>query len=183
MCVAEHFRSVVLRVQTDKWTATLPRIPMTIEEVKTVVGDRHREDELRMLQCLADDGSESTDKITQLDLTRELAQEAMSELQDERTAQVNLASILSAVRFKTLVATGVVPTKCPKKMRYARDSFWHMLECYDVGPLRQRGADAVSFLVAMARATLIKGRLNPIPYPQPNTAANPPPQRTGEAVW
>ena len=163
--VAEHFRAAVLPSQTVEWRANLPWIPMTMEEIKTTVGERHREDELKALQYLADSGSEAADIITQLDLTRELVQEAMDELRDERTAQVNLASILTATRFKTLTKSGVVPTKCPKKLCFSRDSFWHMLECYQLGPSLRRGVEAVPFLVLVERTTLLRERVNPIPYP------------------
>ena len=91
----------------------------------------------------------------------------MDLLRHERPAQVNLASTLTARRFKTLVASGVVPTKCPKTPRFSRDSFWHLLDCYDLTQDVARGDEVVPFLVRMARKTFQEGRINPIPYTGP----------------
>ena len=138
---------------------------MTTEEIKVVVKGKHQEDTLRALQRLANLGSEAADVITQVDPTREVVREAMRELRDERKAQVHLAGMLTASRFKTHVQQGVVPIECPTKTRFARDSFWHMLECYHLESQVRRGVAAAPFLVSMARTTLLEGRANLIPRP------------------
>ena len=128
--------------------------------------ERRREDDLLATQRLAAAESESADVITQLDPTRGIVSDAMNNLRGEREAQVNLAGIPTATRIRTLVPQGEMPTKCPKKLCYTRESFWHMLARYGLETRVARGTDAALFLVKMARGALLAGPFRPIVYPR-----------------
>ena len=82
---------------------------MATDVVHAFLAERRQEDELLMLQRPAGPGSESSDFTTQSDLTRAAAREGLDLLRGDRCAQVNLVGILTATRFKTLVAQGGRP--------------------------------------------------------------------------
>ena len=84
--------------------------------------------------------------------------EVLSRLQHEHAQQVNLASILSATRYKTLTMGRVYHMECPKTYRYT------MLECYNLREELLFGWEAAPFLSKMARATLIPTHQRRIPY-------------------
>ena len=108
--------------------------------------------------------------MNKLRLTREALKEAMYILGDQRAAQVNLSEIISAVRFKVLTSRGVFRTKCPKKLCFEKDSFTHMVRCYELTPWEAQGARVVPFLVKMARVALLERHHRVIPYPEEATA-------------
>ena len=63
--------------------------------------------------------------------------------------------ILSAQRYKTLAQDGMHATRCPLQACQEKDSFDHMLRCYDLERSVERGATAAAFLARMARKTQI----------------------------
>ena len=92
----------------------------------------------------------------------------MSMLRRERAAQVTLISILGGARFKYHFHGALVPTSCPR-MRGgnrcgAEDSYEHLLRCYGLRRRERVGADALDFLVLMARKTSpsVPGMVNPM---------------------
>ena len=162
--LAEHFRSVVIPQQGEQWRLLLPRVPLTTNELKEIMAAKADADERRALDALAERGSTSAGIIKYLDLTRELIREAFAILRGERRLQVNLARILGAARYKILTQGKVYHVKCPHTFCYERDSFFHMLECYQLVESVEVGVDAVPFLVKMARITLVPGGTMRIPY-------------------
>ena len=162
--LAEHFRSVIIPQQGEGWRHSLPRVPLTMEEIKAILVERENGDERRALDRLATKGSTSACIIKYLDLTRDLIKEAFEVLRGKRRPQVGLARILGAARYKVLTRGKVYHVKCPKKQCFERDSFWHMIKCYGLEESVATGVDSVSFLVKMARVTLIPEGTTLIPY-------------------
>ena len=162
--LAEHFRSVVIPQQGEKWRLNLPRIPVSTAEVKEKLQSKEEEDERIALRIMKDKGSTSAAILTYLDLTREIIQEAFKLLRGARRAQVNLAEILGATRFKILTKGKVYHVKCPRTYCYVKDSFEHMLECHSLQEEVRTGVEAVPFLVKMAKITVIPPNTKRIPY-------------------
>ena len=162
--MAEHFRAAILPNRLPGWAATLPVLPYTTGEVKELIENQCLSDEQGVLEQLMHLGSASAQILTQLQLTRGIVKEALQELRDERRAQCNLLEVLSAARYKMVTAQGLVDTHCPLRACRARDSFSHMLECYDLQEHVARGAASVPFLVRMARKTQILDLSTPRPY-------------------
>ena len=171
MRMVEHFRSVIMPSQGPDWRETLPMVPVSKEELRDRLREGQERTEFQVLSRLAALGSASADIIVhRLQLTREALREAMHLLSDNRAAQVNLAEIISAVRFKVLTGRGVFRTKCPHQLCFHRDSFQHMVECYGLTPWVAQGARVVPFLVRMAKTTLLARGHKTIPYPEEATA-------------
>ena len=143
---------------------SLPRVPLTTNELKEALLKRENRDELEALHRLADKGSTSAQIIRSLGLTRVLVHEAFVVLRGKRKLQVNLARILGAARYKVLTQGRVYHVKCPKTYCYERDSFQHMVQCYNIRDRIVPGADVVPFLVEMARVTQLADGAKPIPY-------------------
>ena len=162
--LAEHFRSVAIPQQGEHWRAGLPRVPLTTNELKDALLQRENQDEQEALGRLAEKGSTSAQIIRDLRLTRELIREALAVLRGKRRQQVKLARILGAARFKVLTQGRVYHVKCPRTYCFERDSFQHMVQCYGLQEDVVSGADAVPFLVKMARVTLPAEGVKPIPY-------------------
>ena len=162
--LAEHFRTVVLPQQGAGWTESLPRLPLTTEELKSLLSEKEQADEMAVLRELAAMGSTSAEILAYLQVTRPVIKEALAQLCHERQLQTNLAGILCATRFKILVNGRVYHTKCPKTMCYSKDSFGHLLECYSLQQEVLFGPDAVPFLVKMARTTVLPRGKQRIPY-------------------
>ena len=120
-----------------------------------MIEEGYRKDEQQVLTQLMALGSQSAAIICKLQLTREVVAEAIQALRDERRAQSNLLDILSAGRYKTLTKQGLMDTHCPLQACQQRDSFEHMIRCYDLEKGRKQGAEAVGFLIKMARKTQI----------------------------
>ena len=165
MSVAEHFRRAIVPQYIDEWNLTLPRLPCTTNELKEATSNRHQQDEQTILTHLAALGSVSAQIITKLQLTRGVVVEALQHLQNERRAQCNLLMILSAARYKMLTKDGLSDTVCPLTRCNERDTFEHMLQCYDLTTKVERGEAAVNFLIAMARKTQILDPKAPRPFP------------------
>ena len=162
--LAEHFRSVVIPQQGEQWRRSLPRIPLSTEELKRVLQIQEDLDERAALGELARKGSTSAEIIEYLALTREVVWEAFAVLRGERQLQVGLARILGAARYKVLVNNRVYHVKCPKTYCYEKDSFKHMLQCYGLTEMVATGAEAAPFLVKMARVTAVPKGTKLIPY-------------------
>ena len=162
--MAEHFRSVVIPQQGETWREELPRVPLTMNELKEVLCEREGRDERAAIKELARKGSSSAEIIEYLGLTRELVREAFVTLRGVRQLQVGLANILGATRFKVLTQGRVYHVKCPKTFCFEKDSFQHMLKCYGLTEHIAVGAEVVPFLVKMARITMIPKGTKRIPY-------------------
>ena len=156
--VMEEFRAMAPPTLGDGWTETLPRVPLSKEEMKQMIKQKHEEDELFVLRELAVLGSESAKIIIELQLTREIVAAAMAVLQRKRELQVTLISILGATRFKRAFHGVLVPASCPH-FRHGvlcgrEDSFSHLLDCYNLRSGIKKGAESIDFLVEMAKKTV-----------------------------
>ena len=96
----EEFRVATKRATEDAWAASSPRLPLTKAEVRGVIRGQMERDELTVLRQLARLGSMSAEIIALSQLTREIYKEALDALQHDRAAQIALASVLSANRFR-----------------------------------------------------------------------------------
>ena len=113
---------------------------------------------------LAGSGSASAILIIYLEVTRTIVSEAMYALSDDREDQQNLLDIIGASRYKTAREGRVSPTRRPKMYCNERSTFDHMLDCYKPRKEVQRGPEAVSFTVEMAKvARRPKGKA-PLPF-------------------
>ena len=128
-------------------------------------------DESAVMQQLTETGSVSASIVVCLGLTRAAVAEAYSALRDSREDQHNLTDILGATRFKTQHNGKMHHVKCPKRYCFSRDSFCHMLECYDLKEDFCTGPEAVPFLVKLAKRTKRPKDSRLIPYPEEVTAA------------
>ena len=142
----------------------LPCVPLTTSELKQLVAEAWEDDERRAMRQLSELGSVSASILTHLELTRSVVAEAYSALRDEREAQTNLVEILSATRFKTYRGSRVYHTKCARRLCFSMDSFAHMLECYSLLASVRKGAEAVPFLIRLARRTCREAGTMPIPF-------------------
>ena len=153
--VFEEFRLYALPQMGEHWAKTLPRVPLTREEVKTRLQAQLERDEKLVLRQLKDLGSESASIIIRLDLSRELIQAAMSILREDRPAQITLMTILGGTRFKYAYQGLLIPTSCPRMRGGERcnqqDSFDHLIFCYALQTQLKTGLESVPFLVTMAR--------------------------------
>ena len=166
MVLAEHLRTFVIPAQGSNWHETLPRIPCAKAETKNLLDQQQKADERRAMNQLSALGSESATIIKELDLTRDLVAEVMNTLKDEREAQVNLFTILSATRFRTFCNKQMLPTQCPQPGCTQRDSFHHLIKCHQLTTSIEPGADAAALLVHLARNTKTRERPRPW-YPSP----------------
>ena len=112
-------------------------------------------------------GSQSAAIVCRLGLTRPILVEALQTLRDERRAQSNLLAVIGATRYKTITKTGLADTQCPLLHCRKKDSFDHMIQCYDLEPVEEHGNNAVQFLVKMARKTQILDEQAPRVYEAP----------------
>ena len=151
---ADEFKAVVIAAMGDNWAATLPRVPLTKEEVKTLLRARQEQGEQKVIARLAALGSDSARIITDLVLTRAVVREAMRDLKEERAAQVALATILGGTRFRVFHNNRRLATRCGK-CRHIEDSFEHLIRCYDLQAEYRVGAQSVDFLTKMARKAVL----------------------------
>ena len=154
LLLADHFRQFVLPSLPKEWHRQPPIIPRTHSEIKDLIRTKHLQDERRVIDLLSNLQSDSATIISQLNLTREIIREAMTLLRGEREHQVNLFRILSATRFRILTKGGLLPTICPRPGCFRRDSFWHLLQCYQLTNSVECGVFAVPFLTYLARKTV-----------------------------
>ena len=167
MVLAEHLRTFVLPAKGSDWYDRLPRIPCTKTEIKNLLDQQQKADEQQTLYQLSALGSESATIIKELELSRELIAEVMNTLRDEREAQVNLFTILSATRFRTFCDKQKLPTQCPRPGCNQRDDFHHLIRCYQLTNSIESGADAAALLVHLARNTQTKEKSRPWYSPSP----------------
>ena len=144
---------MVIPQQGEAWRDMLRRAPPTTDDLKGTLEGKADADEKRALSALAARGSTSAGIVEYLDLIRELIREAFAVHRGERRVQVNLARILGAARFK-----------CPRTYCYERDSFAHMLQCYQLVESVVVGADVAPFLVKMARVAMVSEGTKRFPY-------------------
>ena len=155
--IAEEFRSLTQPGLGATWRRSLPAIPLSKLEIKALLKTQYETDELKALDLLKELGSDSAGVITGLQLTREIVSIAIAELKHDHRAQINLLRILSGVRFKYAAYGTLVPIQCPNSF-YGRqcrkeDSYEHMLACYGLDALAQKGPLAIPFLTKMAKRT------------------------------
>ena len=149
---AEEFRHATEAIMGERWFEDLPKVPLTRAETLQLIRRQMDRDELMVMRQLATLESESATIIVDLKLTREVVQEAFSVLRGDRAAQVTLASILGATRYRIYSHNKRLPTRCGK-CKVRQDSFAHMIHCYALEEDVARGDQAVKFLVKMARIT------------------------------
>ena len=155
---SEELRSVLLSTLKMDWGITLPVAPLTKEEVRDLVRNRHNRDELAVLRILATLSSESTNTITNLDISREMVKAALAGLRDNHKAQINLLNTLSGTRFKYPFQGILVPTCC-RNIRGGRecgaeDSFERMIRCYSICMPTEKGPEYIDFVTDLAVRTL-----------------------------
>ena len=167
LSLAEHYRIAILTKQSPQWLQKLPAVPLTATEVKEMIAQCQQRDELRVMAQLVQLGSQSAAIVCRLGLTRPILVEALQTLRDERRAQSNLLAVIGATRYKTITKTGLADTRCPLSRCRKKDSFDHMIQCYDLGPIEEHGTNAVQFLVKMARKTQILDEQAPRAYEAP----------------
>ena len=164
--LAEHLRTVVIPQQGQSWRRQLPLVPLSKTELQEIIRKRHRNDELVTMKKLAQLGSISACIITYLELTREIVAEIWVNLENDRGAQTNLAAILSATRYQYYQKGRILHVKCPKRHCYHKDSFLHMLDCYNLAQHVRKGPAAVQFLMRVAKATILNEDIRRIPLPE-----------------
>ena len=165
--MAEEFRSIAMPKLGLKWQETLPGIPSTRDEVKSIILRRHRQDELIVFRLLSSLDSESAVIITRWRLTRDIISAALAELQRTHKAQINLLSIICGTRFKYYKFGMLVPTKCPHE-RYGvicgrEDGIEHLLKCYSITERERNEIETVDFLVDLALRTRPSNPKGPVP--------------------
>ena len=166
LSMAEHYRIALLSRQSPQWASTLPVVPLTTTELKQMLAQCQQRDEIRVMAQLVQLGSQSAAIVCRLGLTRSILVEALQTLRDERRAQSNLLAVIGATRYKTVTKTGLADTRCPLR-HCERDSFDHMLRCYDLAASEEHGVGAVPFLVKLARKTQILDEHSPRVYEEP----------------
>ena len=159
----DEFKKVVIKAMGSKWEEALPRVPLTKEEVKSLLRTRQRRDERKVLGRLAELGSTSAAIITELRLTRETVKEAMRSLQRDRAAQITLATILGATRFRVYHGGRRLATRC-SNCRHVEDSFHHLLRCFNLTEDYQTGAQSVDFLTKMAKRAIARSPGTSLPF-------------------
>ena len=161
--MSDHFRSVVVPRQGEQWRLQLPRAPVTTDEPELKLERNWHQDELRPMERLADLGTASAQIIAYSELTRAVGPEAFKQLGAQRRLQVNLAEILGATRYKILIKGLFCPATRPRTYCFARDTFDHVLECYNLADRVERGPNATPFPVQMAKVALLPPRGRRIP--------------------
>ena len=154
---AEEFRQAALPLLgRNEWIRSLPRVPLTKEELKAHVENCMQGDETLHIKRLADLGSESAKNIMRLKLERSFIKEAFRQLRGEHPAQITLATIPCGTRFKYPFQGLLLPTECPNKRRSdlacgAEDSLEHLIACYGLKKHVGTGVASIEFMVKMAR--------------------------------
>ena len=151
LILADPYKQFVLLWQLPRWGQQVPVLPCTSSEIKQLTRQTYLRGERRTLDRLGDMDSESASTISYLNLTREAANEALSQLRDERPRQVTSLSGKLATRYRIITKEGLVTTTCPRPRCGRRDSFWRLLSCYDLMTSAECGAFVAPFLVYMAR--------------------------------
>ena len=66
---SEELRSILLSTVRSDWSEGLPAVPLTKEESRSLVQQKHQKDEMAVLKILATLQSESTNTIIGMDIT------------------------------------------------------------------------------------------------------------------
>ena len=147
----EHYEQFVFPAIPQAWLLSAPRSPYASEEFKGIINQQFRHDERKVIDLLGELDSESASIISYLDLTRGALSEAVDRLKGDRLQQVILLTILAATRFRVITKGGLVPTACPHPGCGAKDSFWHLLHCYELETSVECGPYVAPFLIYLAR--------------------------------
>ena len=131
----------------------MSRTPWTSGDVKGMLEGRMRTDEFATRGHLRANASEPGTILRHVKPTRPEMREAYAILRVNRAAQVSLASLLAATRFKCIFDGNLHPTRCPR-WRGREGSFDHMLTRCGLLVGGVRGKTEVIFLVDVARRAL-----------------------------
>ena len=101
-----------------------------------------------MFQHLMSADSASAELIVRLQLTRQIVKEAYLKLQNDRDAQLTLARVIGATRFKYAHGGHLLSVICPNCQRET-DSYTHMLQCFFIQDEGAPGIGAIDFLVGL----------------------------------
>ena len=160
---AEELRVLAVQALGQTWEAALPRVPLTRGELRELLKARFLKDEQAVLKQLAGLGSQSEGIITALELTRGIIKEALHRLRGDRAAQITLAAIISATRFRIYRHGRPLATRCGN-CRVREDSFTHLVVCHSLQNEVQKGAQSVDFLVDMATAAVLTPPGSSVPF-------------------
>ena len=125
------------------------RLPPTKGEIREVIYSRLERGEALIFKQLVSFDSVSVSIVVRVKLTRCIVMEAYRQLRSNRQAQVVLTKVLGAARYKFPHMGHLLAVKCPK-CRRERDSFLHMLRCYDLQEGGATGVHAIDFLGGLA---------------------------------
>ena len=167
-CTRYRLIAHVLRGLSKEGLRRIPRIPLTTEEVKERLRATYERDELKVVQLLASQGSLSCTILRNWRLSRPVIRQTLIDLHLCRQAQVALASVITATRFKfydKLVtgATVRVPTQC--RICGQMDGPEHLLTHVKGEMPVGCPEDLVAFLVNLAEVARARNPQTPTPYP------------------
>ena len=145
----EEFRLYLATDENETDVGLVPRVPLTKTEIRQVLYTQLEQDELIMFQHLMGVDSTSAEVIVRLRLTRQRMKEVCLKLQNDRDAQITLARVIGATRFKYAHGGHLLAVKCPK-CRREPDNYTHMLQCYAMQDEEAPGIGAIDFLVNLA---------------------------------
>ena len=117
-------------VQSDAlsdWQANWVRVPLSREEIRTLIATRYEEDELKAIKILEQGWSASGNISHAVGLTRHIIKQALNELPHSRKCQTMVCSIICATRFKYVLEGKLTPVACGKCGR--RSTFEHLVSC------------------------------------------------------
>ena len=120
-------QALIAKGGLGRYRSVLPRVPLTLDEVREAVKIRYETDGLKVIHMLEKNGSQLGSIFHSLGLTRDTIQQALDALDDCRQEQTMLCGILCATRFKIARRGELYSTRCARCG--SRDTFWHMAEC------------------------------------------------------
>ena len=161
---SQHFRTATLSRRPPEWPIQLPAVRCADDEIRALPEAQLSRDEQATLARLAEPRAVSAEITTWFQLSRDMVDEALQTLRYGKGAQRNLLALLSATRYKAMTKEVLRATYWPLQASGDRDSFSHMLRCYDLEQHLGRSAAAVSPLVRMARKTQILDPTLPKPF-------------------
>ena len=154
----------ILRSSGPEFLSRIPRIPLSIKEVKARIQARYEADEKKTLSLLSNIGSISGRLVTEWGLTRDILREATKVLCYNRRMQVTLSSIITGTRFK-FFGRGeeqITPTLC-RKCGIEEDGIVHMLSCYEMDIIPSDEEGIVQYLAELAKRTVVYNPQMPLP--------------------
>ena len=116
----------------DEGAEALTRAPPTEMAIRMLMCCRVERDGLTVMKQLAQLGSTSSVIIVDMQSRRQIAQEAFDVLWYDRSAQITLASILSAARYRIPLCGRVLNTVC-ENCGARPGSCAHLLKCDGAG--------------------------------------------------